>query len=643
MKITFTTLLILGGLFLTNVEANAQTPEQQQKIVEKYDLRKLEELKNQFQKEYDENHAKVLELAKENNWPLQIRKANGGFSELIGVTPQNTPLYFTTNNAGVVTTSRADKLQPGGSLGLNLTGSGMFAGVWDGGKIRASHLDFGTRTFNYDNSNMAVEFHPTHVAGTIISSGANSNNNLGRGVAYEGTVWYSDWNNDLTEMAATASFGMLLSNHSYGLDVSQSNFSTYLYGAYINKSKQLDDLMYNAPQYQVVVSAGNDRNDGGQVYNPTKLGYDLVTQYATSKNAIVVAAVNNVSNYTGPASVVMSSFSNYGPTDDNRIKPDIATKGVNVLSTTNVSNTSYGNSSGTSMSSPGVTGTLLLVQQYYGNLHDEEFMNAATLKGLMSHTADEAGQYDGPDPKFGWGLINAEKMAQTITAAQVNEAIISELNLSQGATYTRTIQALGTDPLIATIAWTDKGGVANNSQVDLTTPVLVNDLDIRITKDNVTYFPWKLDELPNDPAYKGDNTVDNIEKIEIANPSAVGTYTVTVSHKGTLVTGSQNYSLIITGIQNTLGIEDQVGVSGLQVWPNPAINLLNIGMDSINPKDDVFVALFDIQGREVLQKQISQSDLSSTMSLDISLFSQGMYLVNVRQGNKQMTAKFVKK
>jgi hypothetical protein len=28
----------------------------------------------------------------------------------------------------------------------------------------------------------------------------------------------------------------------------------------------------------------------------------------------------------------MSSFSNYGPTDDGRIKPDISAKGVNVYS-----------------------------------------------------------------------------------------------------------------------------------------------------------------------------------------------------------------------------------------------------------------------------------------------------------------------
>jgi hypothetical protein len=643
MKITFTTLLILSGLFFTNVSVNAQTPEQRAKIIQKYDLVKLEELRREFQNEYDENYSKALALAKVNNWPLEMNKPNQGFAQLVGVTPQNQPLYYTTENNGVAITSRANRLQPGGSLGLNLTGQFMFAGVWDGGKLRANHLDFGNRTFSYDQSGMAAAFHPTHVAGTIISSGANSSNNAGRGVAYQAAAWYSDWNSDVPEMVSAASNGMILSNHSYGLDADQIN-NPYIYGAYIPRSKQIDDLMFNAPKYQVVVSAGNNRNDFNQIYNPGKGGYDLITSMATSKNAIVVAAVNNVANYTGASSVLMSSFSSYGPTDDRRIKPDIATKGVNVLSTTETTNTSYGFSSGTSMSSPGVTGTLLLVQQHYAMLNsEEEFMNAATLKGLMSHTADEAGSFEGPDARFGWGLINAEKMAQAITNAQLNTAIISELNMVQGATYTKQVMALGTEKLIATIAWTDRGGVANNSVVDLTTPVLINDLDLRITKDGVANLPWKLDELGTDPAFKGDNFVDNIEKVEVNDPTSIGVYTITVTHKGNLFGGSQNFSLIVTGIQNTLSVADQSVSNGFQVYPNPANDILNVSFQDDNQFEDALITVFDLQGRTIATRLVKQYDLSSGSIIDVSGLNSGMYIVNVTQGTKQTSTKFVKR
>jgi hypothetical protein len=49
-----------------------------------------------------------------------------------------------------------------------------------------------------------------------------------------------------------------------------------------------------------------------------KGGFDMLTGSSVSKNVLVVAAVNAVATYNGPSSVVMSSFSNYGPTDDGR-------------------------------------------------------------------------------------------------------------------------------------------------------------------------------------------------------------------------------------------------------------------------------------------------------------------------------------
>jgi hypothetical protein len=57
-----------------------------------------------------------------------------------------------------------------------------------------------------------------------------------------------------------------------------------------------------------------------------KGGFDMLTEVLCLKNVLVVAAVNAVATYNGPSSVVMSSFSNYGPTDDGRIKPDISAK-----------------------------------------------------------------------------------------------------------------------------------------------------------------------------------------------------------------------------------------------------------------------------------------------------------------------------
>ncbi len=122
------------------------------------------------------------------------------------------------------------------------------------------------------------------------------------------------------------------------------------------------------------------------------------------KNILTVGAVNPIAaGYSSAADVLMSSFSSWGPTDDGRIKPDVVADGVGLTSSIASSNNAYATYSGTSMATPNVTGSLLLLQEYYVQLHPGIFMRSATLKGLTIHTADEAGPNPGPDYQFGWG------------------------------------------------------------------------------------------------------------------------------------------------------------------------------------------------------------------------------------------------
>jgi hypothetical protein len=179
-------------------------------------------------------------------------------------------------------------------------------------------------------------------------------------------------------------------------------------------------------------------------------------------------------------------------------------------------------------------------------------MKSATLRGLTLHTADEAGTTPGPDYRFGWGLINVEKAANVISKVGVSSTIVED-ELEGGDVYTFTVQAGGSEDLVVSLTWTDLPGTllpGGPESLDDSTPMLVNDLDLRVSKDGgATYFPWKLD--PSDfyaPATTGDNLVDNIEKIEI--PNASGEYIIRVSHKGVLAEGLQAFSVIVSGTDN---------------------------------------------------------------------------------------------
>ena len=198
------------------------------------------------------------------------------------------------------------------------------------------------------------------------------------------------------------------------------------------------------------------------------------------------------------------------------------------------------------MAAPGVTGSLLLLQQYHEELFGS-YMKAATLTGLALHTADDV-DAKGPDYKMGWGVINAKSAAEVLQHKDYT-ALVNEESLSNGETYSITVNAIDGAPLVASISWTDpESENINRGGLNSTNPALVNDLDIRITKNGETYFPWKLNPAKaNDVATKGDNKVDPFERVEVDN--AKGAYTITISHKGSLKNGFQDFSLIVSGAQ----------------------------------------------------------------------------------------------
>ena len=534
------TLMFLFSMFLSAPVLVAQTLAEREKITENYDLEKLSQMAAEYAEIFAQEKQYALEMAIIYGWEEFLELPNGGIAELVNVSEDGRPIYIgTTNREGGITT-RTDRVHTGGTAGLDLNGENMIAGIWDGGRVRETHELLQNRVDQIDGTT-TISDHSTHVAGTMIGTGTVQGG-AAKGMAPEAELWAYSFNNNISEMTTAAANGLLISNHSYG--ITAANVPIWQLGYYSVSARNVDNIVYNAPYHLPVFAAGNARNTG---VNPGDGGYDILTAYATGKNIIVSAATFEVLNYTGPGSVIMSSFSSWGPPDDGRIKPDLAAKGVSMFSSTGTTNNTYANFSGTSMSSPNTSGSLILLQQHYNEINNE-FMLSSTLRGLVLHTADEAGTSTGPDYRFGWGLMNTERAAETITDNGTSTIIIEE-TLQQGEVYTFSVQSDGVNDLWASVTWTDPpGNTLGAGNNDIETPSLINDLDIRVSQDGgSTFFPWKLDV--NDftaPATTGDNLVDNIEKIEI--PGASGEYIIRVSHKGFLFNDSQVFSIIITGI-----------------------------------------------------------------------------------------------
>jgi hypothetical protein len=586
----------------------------------KTNLSALREASLRSEEKYQEMSARLTSLARQRGWPVFITLKSGNRAVLYGVNPKGMPLYVAANdNIISAATIGTSQLWPGGATGLSLSGStaalkGKIA-IWDGGRVLGTHQELAGRVLQKDNP-PALSDHSTHVSGTLIASGVNP---VAKGMSFGAQQLLAyDYNNHLTEMFSAAP-NLLISNHSYG-ELAGWNFNTdknrwefladpgdtvdYKFGYYDDQTQVWDSIAYNAPFYLIVKSVGNNRDINGpavgQPYyrynsNGTMIpagnrpvgissnnGYDIVPTYGTAKNIISIGAVNPIpGGYNSPADVVLADFSSWGPADDGRIKPDLVADGINVLSSVSTSNNAYAIFSGTSMSSPAAAGSAFLLQEYYYRLHNS-FMYSSTLKGILIHTADEAGPADGPDYQYGYGLIDMPKAASVITSNNSDQLIRENDMTDAGAPFTLPVVASGKGPLTVTLCWTDPAGAVDEVNIlNNPTPKLVNDLDLRITGNGTTYMPWILNRLsPGSPATNGDDAINNTEKIVIPNTVPGQSYILTVSHKGTLRNGSQVYSLIVSGVgssnycasgaSNAAGTRiDQVTISNVNVV-NPA-------------------------------------------------------------------------
>ena len=639
MKKLFICIFYLGFMSIF-----AQTMKERAKIVNSYDKGLVLNLKSKLANNDKLNKEKIAQFLVQNPSFKRVIIAQDGSIKKIKYIIDNQPIYVTTHNVGSAEATRTNFLHPGGGLNLDLEGDDMIIGVWDGDNVRDTHSEFQSLDFTAPSRISSPDFgasdaysnHATHVAGTIIATGINQS---AKGMAPKASVISYDWDSDSVEAGnESLDNGLLLSNHSYGIPVQQNDNLNYLMGSYGAESREWDAITHLAEYYLPVISAGNDGTteyNGGLANN-----YDKLIGNKTSKNTLVVANASNPYILENGDLLFMNinSSSSQGPTDDGRIKPDISGDGTSVYSTVASTDNSYGFMTGTSMSAPNVSGTLLLLQEYYNQVNGY-FMKASTLKALVCHTADDDNTV-GPDPVFGWGLLNAKFAAETIQDDNNNLAQIYEGSLNSGETYTYSLSCASGGQLKATLCWTDPPGSVNNT-LNSPSPALVNDLDLRVSGNGTTYFPWKLDaNNPQSWATKGDNIVDTVEGIQI-NSAQSGNYTITVSNKGSLLDGLQNFSLVITG-PNLILSDAALDATALVIWPNPAKDLINFQYPSASQKV-THVTLSDLQGRVVYKSNLSSHDGLLRGQIKTLTFSKGFYILNLRQGNSVLNQKIILK
>ncbi|MBV1907335.1 MAG: S8 family serine peptidase [Pseudomonadales bacterium] len=512
----------------------------------------------------------------------------------------------TSNNvaAGIMQTEEA----LGNTLGLD--GSGEIVAVCDTGldtgDKNTMHADFKGRVVamksypipdtymsylnnaSHDDGSADLDSgHGTHVAGSVLGSGKSSENvgdnqGLVRGLAYEAKLVFQaveqelKWKNFNNELEY-GRFNLVgipddlksLFQYAYtkGARIHSNSWGGGNPGEYDSQCHQLDQFVWKHKDFCVVVAAGNDGTDadGDGVINAMS-----VTSPGTAKNCITVGACENfrptfssekygtwwptdypVAPYAeapmtdNPNQVV--AFSSRGPTQDNRIKPDIVAPGTFVLSTRSrkLSNSNHGwapypQSSqyfymgGTSMATPLVSGALALLRQFFREWVGYESPSAALLKASLISGADKLSGYSpaglAGDNSQGFGRVNID--AIVAPASPLRVYFLDDdigLHTGQADEFTFSVRSSG-HPLRIVLAYSDYPGVS-----------LVNNLNLMVTD------PQGKHHVMNSSAGGAllMDTNNNVEVVNIKSPIK-GRWKMKVIASG-VPQGPQEYAFVLSG------------------------------------------------------------------------------------------------
>ena len=444
-----------------------------------------------------------------------------------------------------------------------------------------------------DTVDLGFEGHGTHVCGTAAGNPMLTQNygdyQKYRGVAYNSKIAFFDigfnFNNPVyntLRVPTNLDTGLFDVLYAAGARVLSMSWGSSL-DIYNSKSSDVDKYMFDHPDVLIIFAAGNNGTKTHTVGSP-----------ATCKNCLTVGAhLNDAQSfkYYAPSEKMseldidsVAGFSSKGPTNDNRIKPDILAPGwyiTSALASTTVdAKTGAGRSHcdvtymrGTSMATPAAAGAAVLVYEYFTSgrypsgsktVSDAFTPSGALVKAMLIASgqamkyvvsSDSSNKYSSvpistwssgsyPNSVEGYGRLQLDNVLNFgVSSASPLSLFVKGAASSSSQHYAEvtsttlsrqyTITAASTNKIRVCLAYTDKEA---SSSLASGTSALINKLSVTL------YAAADLNNpLKNTLIYP--DTANNVQMIEFATPSANTQYNIVV--QATTLSTTQPFALVI--------------------------------------------------------------------------------------------------
>ncbi|MDQ3749466.1 MAG: S8 family serine peptidase [Acidobacteriota bacterium] len=478
---------------------------------------------------------------------------------------------------------------------LEFEGEGEIIGVADTG-IDVAHPDLashiiGTSAWGRPGNVSDPEGHGTHVTGCVLGDGTASNG-LVMGAAPKAKVFFQsilDLNGGLGGLPAD--LGKLFKEaYDKGARIHNNSWGAFNFARYSGNSLDVDRFVAANPDMLIVIAAGNDgmgipRVSGSQMSSDKGfVDWPSVASPATAKNGLTVGASRSSRKEGGLSKLTwndawpdrypdepiskelissdarcLAAFSSRGPSNDQRIKPDVVAPGTDIAAAKSKdaplhkfwgafpNNKKYGFMGGTSMAAPYVAGCAALVREWYRKRAGWATPSAALLKATLINGTrriigkDAVAKLEGePNYHQGFGCIDMSNTVPNVLSPKLKLEFDDKWKdksrefTQTGQRFRFTITSGSALPLRLCLAWTDPP--ANGLQNSLLLLV-----------DDESHMKWagnaQAATLLNIAGGQRD-TNNNVQIVRIDKPKGVYTIVVVASN---LVMPPQSFSLVVTG------------------------------------------------------------------------------------------------
>jgi hypothetical protein len=315
-------------------------------------------------------------------------------------------------------------------------------------------------------------------------------------------------------------------------------------GTYKIQDASSDAFCWAHKDFLNIIAAGNEGSGSKTLGNPS-----------IAKNILTIGATQR-----STASNTIAGFSSRGPTQDNRIKPNVMAPGVDIWSVTRTGTNSYAEGSGTSMATPTANGTIGLMRCYLqegfyptGSAVTGDrisYITSALLRSMAMASADpNIGSYTIPSMDIGWGRIDADSLLYF--TGDTRKLIITDdtAGIATGQYKQQQFRVASAIPLRVCLAWTDTAAAPSAN------PTLVNDLDLTLTSPTAAVYKGnKYSSGQSTPNPTGRDSL-NVEECARVNAPDTGVWTIRVSANNVATASNQDFAWTISGDVEPLASE----------------------------------------------------------------------------------------